>query len=117
MEAGKPNIGERIPSRYKVHLSDVDKRVAEIEKRLNIVPNIPKSFENADTDTIEYRGYLIRRDLSSGLYTVHEVNGGKQVIPGNFNKLQMTKDATDLRVSAQKLSEHMQYASDLNPRE
>ena len=114
MEAGKPNIGEHIPSRYKVHLSDVDKRVAEIEKRLNIVPNIPKSFENADTDTIEYRGYLIRRDLSSGLYTVHEVNGGKQAIPGDFNKLQMSKEAIDLRISGQELMKLRQHVSDLN---
>jgi hypothetical protein len=112
MEVGKPSIGNPIPSRYKVSLSDVERRLRDIEKRFNILSH-PTMFEKADTEIVEYNGHLIKRDLSSGLYKVLDVTE-KQVIPGDFNQLQRAKDAIDLRVGGQELMELRQHVKDIN---
>jgi hypothetical protein len=108
---GKPNIGTPIPSRYKASIDNHEQRIRHLEKLNNVVPNIPKTFENADTSVIEHNGYLIRRDLSSGFYTVRDVDG-KQVMESTFKQLAAAKTAIDSRVSAQKLVEHRQHVID-----
>src|SRR6266576_1132300 len=99
----KPSLGNDIPSRYKVTLSDLDRRMQAIEHRFNINRH-PTTFESANTDTIEYNGHLVRRDLSSGLYKVLDISG-KQVIDGDFNQLMRAQSTIDSRVNAQKLME------------
>ena len=86
------------------NISDHEERLIHIEKLLGIVPHKPTSFETESIDTVEYNGYLIKRDLSSALYTVHDVDG-LQVIPSTFNQLLKARQAVDNRVSAQKITE------------
>ena len=86
------------------NIGDHEERLIHIEKLLGIVPHKPTSFETESIDTVEYNGYLIKRDLSSALYTVHDVDG-LQVIPSTFNQLLKARQAVDNRVSAQKIME------------
>ncbi len=87
-----------------LNLGDLAERVTHLEKLLNVVPNKPTSFESENVDTVEYNGFLIKRDLSTALYTVHDLDG-LQVLPGTFNQLTKARQAVDNRVSAQKITE------------
>ena len=109
---GKPSIGNPIPDKYKVTVEDLDRRVSHLEKINNVVPNLPTHFEKSNTDIIEYNGYLVKRDLTLGLYTILDVDG-KQAIEGTFNQLQRAKDTIDLRVSAKQLVADRQSIQDV----
>src|SRR5258708_4915377 len=86
------------------NIGDHEERLIHIEKLLGIVPHKPTSFETESTDTVEYNGYLIKRDLTSALYTVHDPEG-LQVISGTFNQLTKARQAVDTRVDTQKIME------------
>jgi hypothetical protein len=115
---GKPSIGNPIPDRYKGTVEDLDRRVSNLEKLNNVVPNIPTHFEKSNTDVIEHNGYLIKRDLSLGLYSILDAQGKavSRLSEGTFNQLQKARDAVDLYVSGQRLVENRQSIKDVfNP--
>src|SRR5260221_14399450 len=86
------------------NIGDHEERLIHIEKLLAIVPHKPTSFETESINTVEYNGYLIKRDLASALYTCHDLEG-LQVISGTFNQLLKARQAIDNRVAAQKITE------------
>lgn len=116
MEYGKPQIGNPIPDKYKVTVEELDQRLGIVEKQLNIIPSIPKHFENENTAYIEHNGCLIYRNLSSRMYKALDINAFEipRLSDSEFNQLDRCKSAIDSYISAKQLMEDKDNARQAN---
>jgi hypothetical protein len=105
---GKPTLGAAIPKMYKTDdyksmILDLYKRVVSLEKIAKVVP----TYDSPEREVIEYEGFNIKRDLSSGLYEILDEHGYHipDLSQGKFNNLTRAQAHIDLYISRTRFNE------------